>query len=336
MSTRNPEGKHFGVVRELRNQYAEVQRQSVPPEQMARVQARVAEILPALRAWRERFPVMAASRLKSTAMACILPFPEASAALLLLLSQVGLLVFAVDDIADGEIGTYADADIFQALERFVETAARPESHAWTGSDPASSLGAAIQDVTRELQKASGARFLPLWREHFRRMCEAHAKELRDKRHYPVHGGAPPLDEYLSVTQYSSGGTMYFSAVLVVFGPDFPGEPLQEPLIERALSENALAGRWINDVRGLERERAEGKFNSLILLMAGGMPEAEAERVAVERCGQHLETLQGVVKQLPGPLQAWGQALVTMGYFALGFYLQREFHHAEPDAPERSG
>ncbi|MGZ3457427.1 MAG: terpene synthase family protein [Archangium sp.] len=337
MSARNLEGKHFGVVRELRNQYAESQSPGIPKEHLERIQARVKTLVPALRAWRERFPAIAPSRLESATLGCVATLPEAAPEQHLLLSKVGLLVFAVDDIADGEIGSLEDAALLPVLERYADTTRAPESQAWTGSDEASSVGAAVQDVARELHAAPGTgRFLALWQEHFRRMCSAHQTELRAKRRYQAEGALPSLEHYLDVSVYSSGTTMFLASALGVLGPDFPGDPLQEPLIERALLEVGLIGRWMNDVRSLERERAEGKFNSLTLLCAGGLSEAEAERVAVERSGQHLQALQDVVAQLPAPLRPWGGMLVATAHFSRMFYMQREFHHSESVLPPPKG
>jgi hypothetical protein len=329
MGTRSPEGRHFGVVRELKNQYAEAKSPGIPKEQLERIQARVKELLPALRAWRERFPAIAASRLEPATMGSVTGHPEVTLEQHLLIARAGLLVFAVDDIADGEIGSLEDAEMHRVFERYVETVRAPGSQEWTGADEASCVGAAVRDVAEALHGVPGAgRFLALWQEHFRRMCSGHLTELRDKRRYQREGVLPTLEHYLDVSRWTCGAPMYHSAALTVLGPDLPNDPLQEPLIERALSDMALLGRWMNDVRSLERERAEGKFNSLTLLCAAGMSEAEAEREAVERSGQHLEALAAVAGQLPEPLRPWGQTLVATGHFSRMFYMQREFHHPE--------
>ncbi|MFL5355143.1 terpene synthase family protein [Archangium sp.] len=333
MSSRNLEGRHFGVTRELRNQYDEAHSSGIPPEQLERIQARVRELLPALMAWRECYPAIAASRLKAATLGCVATDPGATLAQHLLISQVGLLVFAVDDVADGEIGSLPDEALHAVLERYARTARAPESETWpgsgSGSGEADSIGGAVWDVARALQALPGAgRFLALWREHFERMCAAHSTALRDQRHFQRDGTLPSLEHYLDMSRWTCGAPMYHAAGLVVLGPDYAGEPLQEPLIERVLSEMAWLGRWMNDVRSLERERAEGGFNGLSLLMAAGLSEAEAERSAVERAGQHLENLKQLVGQLPESLRHWGGTLVATGHFSRMFYLQREFHHAE--------
>ena len=331
MSRNNLEGRHFGVIRELRNQYDEAHSPGIPPEQLERIQARVRELLPALMAWRERYPAIAASRLKAATLGCVASDPGATLAQHLLISQVGLLVFAVDDLADGEIGSLPDEALHAVLARYARTARAPESEMWpgTGAAEADAIGGAVQDVALALQALPGAgRFLPLWREHFERMCAAHSTALRDTRRFQHDGTLPSLEHYLDMSRWTCGAPMYHAAGLVVLGPDFAGDALQEPLLERVLSEMAWLGRWMNDVRSLARERAEGGFNSLSLLMATGLSEAEAERLAVERAGQHLERLKLLVGQLPESLRHWGGTLVATGHFSRMFYLQREFHHAE--------
>lgn len=332
MSTRSSEGRHFGVVRELKNQYAEAQSPGIPKEHLERIQARVKELVPSLMAWRERFPAIMASRLKPATLGSVAGHPDATLEQHLLIAKAGLLVFAVDDIADGEIGALEDAEVQRVLERYVETVRAPDSQEWAGTDEASFVGGAVQDVARQLHAAPGAgRFLALWQEHFRRMCSGHLTELRDKRRYQHESALPTLEHYLDVSRWTCGAPMYHCAALVVLAPDFTGEPLQEPLVEHALSDMGLLGRWMNDVRSLERERAEGKFNSLTLLCAAGMSEADAERDAVERSGKHLESLTDVAGRLPEPLRPWGGSLVATGHFSRMFYMQREFHH-----PESSG
>lgn len=332
MRTSGSEGRHFGVVRELKNQYAEARSPGIPKELQERLQARVGELLPALMAWRERFPAILASRLKPATLGSVAGHPDVTLEQQQLIAKVGLLVFAVDDIADGEIGTLEDAELQRVFERYVETVRAPEAQEWTGSDEASVVGAAVRDVARQLHAAPGAgRFLALWQEHFQRMCSGHLTELRDKRRYQREGALPTLEHYLDVSRWTCGAPMYHSAVLVVLAPELATSPLQEPLVEHALSDMALLGRWMNDVRSLERERAEGKVNSLILLCAAGLSEAQAEREAVERSGKHLESLEDVAGRLPASLRPWGRTLVATGHFSRMFYMQREFHH-----PEASG
>lgn len=334
MSTRSSEGRHFGVVRELKNQYAEAQSAGIPKEHLERIQARVKDLVPSLMAWRERFPAIMASRLKPATLGSVAGHPDVTVEQHLLIAKAGLLVFAVDDIADGEIGSLEDAEVQRVLERYVETVRAPDSQEWPGADEASFVGGAVQDVARQLHAAPGAgRFLALWQEHFRRMCAGHLTELRDKRRYQQERVLPTLEHYLDVSRWTCGAAMYHCAALVVLAPDFAREPLQEPLVEHALSDMGLLGRWMNDVRSLERERAEGKFNSLTLLCAAGMSEAESEREAVERSGKHLESLSSVAGQLPESLRPWGRTLVATGHFSRMFYMQREFHHPESSSPE---
>lgn len=334
MSTNSSEGRHFGVVRELKNQYAEASSPGVSKEQLERIQSRVKELMPPLMAWRDRFPAILPSRLKPTTLGSVSGHPEATPEQQLLIAKVGLLVFGVDDLADGEIGALDDAELQRVLERYVETVRAPDSQDWTGKDEASIVGAAVQDVARELHAAPGAgRFLGLWTEHFRRVCVGHLSELNDKRRHAREGVMPTLERYLDVARWTCSAPMYHCAALVVLGPEFAADPLQEPLVEQALSDMGLLARWMNDVRSLERERAEGKVNGLALLCAAGLSEAEAEREAVARSGKHLESLVDIVGRLPESLRPWGKTMVATGHFSRMFYMQREFHHPEASPPE---
>jgi hypothetical protein len=321
------------VVRELRNQYSASKSAGFGKEDLARIQARAAEIIPELAAWRERFPAIAASRLKPSVISLVVAWPDATREQLLLLSKVGLMVFSIDDVADGEIGSLPDDALLRLLDRYIATTRDPEAVDWVATDEVNTIGAALQDVTRLLLRAPGAaRFMSLWQEHFRRMCSGYQVELKDKRRHQSEGPLPSLDSYLEVGKWTVGASMVFTGALVVQNPPF--EQAQAPLLERALAEIGLATRWMNDVRSLERERAEGKFNSLGLLMAQGRSEADAEREAVERSDQHLTTLEDTVRQLPDALRTWGRMLVMTGHFSRSVYMKQEFHHAEPKSGDK--
>ncbi|HEX8818805.1 MAG TPA: terpene synthase family protein [Archangium sp.] len=333
MSTSDQEGKHFGVVRELRNQYSASKSAGFGKEELARLQAQASEIIPELAAWRERFPAIATSRLKPAVMSLVVAWPDATREQLLLLSKVGLMVFSIDDVADGEIGSLKDEDLLALLDRYIATTRDPEAVDWVTTDEVNTIGASLQDVTRLLRRAPGAaRFLPLWQEHFRRMCSGYQVELKDKRRNQADGTLPSLDSYLEVGKWTVGASMVFTGALVVQNPPF--EQTQAPLLERALGELGLATRWMNDVRSLDRERAEGKFNSLGLLMVQGLSEADAEREAVERSDRHLAALEDAVRQLPDALRTWGRMLVMTGHFSRSLYMKQEFHHTEPGAGDK--
>ena len=132
------------------------------------------------------------------------------------------------------------------------------------------MGGAVQDVARQLHAAPGAgRFLALWQEHFRRMCAGHLTELRDKRRsqqrgHAAHAGALPGRVAVDVWRAHVPLRRARGARAGLHGRAPPGAARRA-----ALSDMGLLGRWMNDVRSLERERAEGKFNSLTLLMRGG-------------------------------------------------------------------
>lgn len=321
------EGKHFEVSRTLRSWYPAAKAPGV--EGREGIKARVAELQPELNAWQRRFArVMAASRITNVARAIVVPHPTGTFEDHLLLCKLGLVDFAMDDLADGELGALQDDSLREVYERYARTARSPDDLDWTGSDEASLLGSAIQEVARALHQKPGAvRFLPLWQEHFRRFCAAHIAEREHARQYQERKTLPSLKRYLTVGQWSSGAPMYFSAVLVVQSPLYEQrEPLQDPLITRAFMRLGRLIRWFNDVRSLERELAEGKLiNGLSLLMKSGKSETDAEKLAVARGDRNLELLRQTVQQLPPALRTWGGMMVTLAQMSRTIYMRREYH-----------
>ena len=328
------EGKHFGVVRGLHHQYGA---DSNAPE--AGVPEQAALLEPLLREWQRLHPVVSAVRLPSVARMVIAPFPGASLAQYLVLGKLGLVDFALDDVADGEIGHLTDEELHEACTCFARLpSGEPLPEAWAEEGVARVLGRAIVEVSRELETSPGApAFLALWREHFRRFCVSHLTELRHKRESAAGGRLPSLKEYLTWGWWSSGAPMYASAVLVVSAPRYEGDALGDPLIRRIFLLLGLSIRWFNDARSLAREREEGKFNNaLVLLMARGDTEARAEARAVAQGDRNLERLRRAVGRLPAELQSWGAGLVTLVVLSRRVYLQHgDFHHPEVNGSGRS-
>ncbi|WP_158502087.1 terpene synthase family protein [Vitiosangium sp. GDMCC 1.1324] len=331
LSTQDAEtrGKHFEVTRTLKNEYSAEEFELFPRGSHARVLELCGKLEPALAEWCERYPAIAPSRLQSTALVgAVAAIPGSTFEQNVLLTKVGLITFAIDDIADGEIGELTDDESLGMVDRYLLTVESPDSESWDAArGEAECIGAALQELTRELMAAEGAvRFGWLWREHFQRMISGHQVELRTKRLYQTHRTLPAFEEYLQAGQWTISLPMWAAAVLMVINPQVEHDLSEDPLIEDILRELGLLVRWTNDIRSFDREYREGKFNGLTLLMRRGMSEAEAEREAVNRSSRHLRKLESLTAMLPSSLEEWGKSVVRTGRFCRNVYLKQEFHH----------
>jgi hypothetical protein len=320
--------RHFEVTRSLRNAYSE-EFELFPRESQHRVRELCSALVPALAQWCERFPAITPARLQSTALVgAIAASPDSTFEQNVLLTKVGLLTFAIDDIADGSIGELTDEEALVMVDRYLETVETPSTVSWDASlSEAECVGAALHELTHEMMAAPGAvRYGWLWREHFRRMIAGHQAELCTKQVFHKQRELPTLEEYLEVGQWTISLSMWAAAVLMVLNPQVEHDLSEDPLIEDLMRELGLLVRWTNDIRSFERESREGKFNGLSLLMQLGMSEAEAEAEAVRRSSQHLRKLDALGYRLPPSLEEWGKMLVRTGRFCRNIYMKQEFHH----------
>lgn len=322
-------GKHFEVTRTLKNEYSAEEFELFPRGTQARVLELCGKLEPALAEWCERFPAIAPSRLQSTALVgAVAELPGSTFEQNVLLTKVGLITFAIDDIADGEIGDLTDDESLRMVDRYLLTVESPDTESWdVARGEAECIGAALHELTRELMAAEGAvRFGWLWREHFRRMICGHQVELRTKRLFQTKRMLPGLEDYLQEGQWTISLPMWATAVIMVCNPQLEHDISEDPLVEDILRELGLLVRWTNDIRSFDREYREGKFNGLTLLMRLGMSEAEAEREAVNRSGRHLRKLELLTAMLPSCLEEWGKSVVRTGRFCRNVYMKQEFHH----------
>ncbi len=322
-------GKHFEVTRKLRNEYSTEEFELFPQESQARVLDLCGKLVPALAEWCKRYPAIAPSRLRSTALAgAVAALPESTLEQNVLLTKVGMITFAIDDIVDGEIGELTDDESLVLVDRYLETVETPETVSWEAArNEAECIGAALQELTRELMAMPGAvRFGWLWKDHFRRMIAGHQAELCTKILFQTQRLLPGFEDYLQLGQWTISLSMWAAAVLMVHNPPVEHDLSEDPLIEDILRELGLLVRWTNDIRSFDRECQEGKFNGLTLLMGQGMSEADAELEAATRSGLHLRKLETLTAMLPSSLEEWGKMLVRTGRFCRNVYMSQEFHH----------
>ncbi len=238
-------GKHFDVTRSLRNAYSE-EFALFPQESQEQVRELCSALVPVLVRWCKRFPAFTPARLQSTALVgAIAASPDSTFEQNVLLTKVGLLTFAIDDIADGSIGELTEEEALVMVDRYLETVETPSTVSWDASrSEAECVGAALHELAQELLAAPGAvRYGWLWREHFRRMIAGHQAELCTKRVFHKQRELPTLEEYLEVGQWTISLSMWAAAVLMVLNPPVEHDLSEDPLIEDMMRELGLLVRW---------------------------------------------------------------------------------------------
>lgn len=311
---------------------------SLPGPECEHIFALTQQLSAPLAAWCAKYPaLLRSSRVPQVSLTLSASAPFLSARELLPTGCLFLWLFAMDDLCD-EWPTGPEA--------------APLSSLWTRFEQAVSLLEAPEDApAREeplLQAMrdirAGLAPLPLFSAL--RMPLAHT--LRDilrgmqlemewsrlHRQSPP-GPSPSLEEYLEQAACFTTGTLPIYLGVLMATRDAAIVP-RLPHFMGLGHEAAVSIRLANDLRSYEKELAEGKLNSLILLQRevmaqhGLSPAAALERSRAE-VKAHLLGAMERCSQLGGEETASGcgatQTIVNVVAFACGFYAHHDFHHA---------
>ncbi|MBB6348838.1 terpene synthase family protein [Nonomuraea muscovyensis] len=263
-----------------------------------------------------------ASRLAFSCLSAAATFPEAGRDQIADLGALTAILFGVDDIADGIAGEWS-ADEFAA---FVERLC---------------VGAAGEPAAPETADGPVGQVLAAWagwcaRFHTYRGAAAHAGVLA--RRLELAGAAMARErawaagaqEWPSYADYLDCGLLtilyptWWAAALAVRGPE-PADPGHWAVIEPATHLGASCMRLANDLRTFEREKAEGKPNSIGILQRRGMSAAEA----VERVTGHIDELDAAFRaalaELPAELAEIADGQLRSVSFNGRWYLARDTH-----------
>ena len=319
-------GRYFAETTHLTGDYGASPFSGIAAHDVERVVERTRSLVPSLERWRANYPSLLPQRATASMFAAAAMLPDASDDILLHIAQIYLVLFAMDDIVDGEIENYDQAQIETVLQHYAAIARSPDRHDWGDVDAFDPIERAAQDVFRGLQQARGAAHsYTTWLRTFDRFLECFAIEATMARTFRDTGVLPTFDEYMAIGQTTIAVPTFGWMMVVVLVADSVDGKGVDAAINRSLVECGRGVRLLNDVRSYRREQAEGKPNSLTILIAQGMGEIEAEHEIVRRADAHLAALAVEIAALPASCSAWGVAMLRLGQFLRGFYLSREFH-----------
>ncbi|MGI5243035.1 terpene synthase family protein [Dactylosporangium sp. CA-139066] len=196
--------------------------------------------------------------------------PDLDVARLTVLARYTLWTFLVDDELDD---TAADAAVLAGLAARLSRVARA---APAGSGAPHVLETMLAELVESLRAASAS---PALLHRFSdALCVAidtgvqhtvRAQAIRQRR-----AAAPTVVEYLSVAAHHVNYRSFAYALLILAGPD-PAS-VAGARTDMALTAAARAVRIANDLRSVDRDRAAGRLN-VMLLPPGAMDAAALER-----------------------------------------------------------
>lgn len=313
----------------------------IPQQDQRRVAEIASAIYPKVAEWTGQFPAILQDRVPSVCLACAATTPDFGDQVSAYTSIISLVLFAIDDVADGSVGVYTDPQLDNLLSAFaviVKNVGTGQEISFQGLDNLPQAGAdkpwvivaqALEKLCREIKAFPAASlYYSFFAKRFGLLMEAMRAELNWRIAYEQNESYPTYQEYLTNGQESIASPTVAACVLAMVGQaaNRPAPELESLLDELTLACGAST-RLANDIRSFERERLEHKPNSLLIRMLfDGISEKEAEKFVIEQVDAHLERTRSLAVLLPEALKAWGDSVVRLTSFTRDYYLTREFHN----------
>lgn len=262
---------------------------------------------------------------------------------------LSLLVFAIDDLADGVIEAVEDEHVAGVLRLYARVASDP--HGWFplpstlilpgAADPsqawvqvANALGELCRDLARRATPEGYRAFAHYFADCMEAMCAEHDWRVA----FHDRGEIPSFDEYMCAAERSIAAAVVCGALLSMdahLAPGATGSVSFETVSAACDRVMMTAGRCLrlaNDARSFEREtEIEKKANGVLIFMRGqNMAAQQAKALLLEYRERTWQELLGLIRALPAELTDWGQKVRRFCESIQKWYSVMDFH----DAPER--
>ncbi len=304
-------------------------------------------IYPLLRDWARRYPIILERRLVSMCLDSVTMCQKSSTRTMLQSAVLCLVLFAIDDLADGTIVSLGDDDVHALLQLYTDITSDPEAPIPESLKGASTVGGAgpsahwrqvaraHREMCLDLARGSTPGSYAIFAEYFNACMHEMRTECRWRRAFIDHDDIPTLDDYMRAAERSIGAP-------AVWGALFPldGYPIDAPVagprfqsLKALCDEIVFAGarciRLANDARSYGREILyEKKPNSILILMRRErMSEQEAETFVAQWRERSQKEMLELTELLPGALFEWGQSVRRFCDSIKKWYLVMELHDA---------
>ncbi|NUW46544.1 terpene synthase family protein [Nonomuraea rhodomycinica] len=315
---------YFGIRNELADKLLKGADQlaGVPEESRARVLRAALDAVPEaagpLRAYSALYADgrSSASRLAFSCLSAAATFPDGPRGTIAELGALTAVLFAVDDLADGVADGLATG--FAAFFSLLPAAL---------ADPSGNPGAGAGAVGEVLDAWRG------WAARFRARAGGHTEVLAEQLRLAGAAMArerawtsgdepwPSYDDYLANGRITILYPTWWAAALVLCGP----RPVRWESVERATLLGASCVRLANDIRTFEREKAEGKPNSIGILQRGGATAEEAVARVAAHIGELETAFHAALAELPQELAGIAEGQRRSVAFNGRWYLARDTH-----------
>jgi hypothetical protein len=294
------------------------------------IKDRTNALMEMLRQWARQHHLIRAIRIPAAALVAATALPRIPLADSLLVAQMMLWIFAVDDIADEHIVTLAD------MRRKTEQWCLIAYHGVDNQDD--DLTTILLEMRKKLSKSH--LFEPLreyWASRLRLLGETMIQEYQDGLQYDATYGMnslPSLDKYLHNGIHSIGLPFWKSTVLILLQDNSVIQQF-EP-INQAIEYAGAAVRLYNDVRSLDKEIHEGNINSIIIkyhMILERIPSvsreealAEARQHILQLADSYAQRCYGQVRQIETSSGQFEEATNRIVAFHAYFYGRSEYDY----------
>lgn len=265
-----------------------------------------------------------ASRLAFSCLSAAATFPDASLDRIAHLGALTVILFGVDDLADGTAGgsgTWSEHDLSAFFARLAGRLTGED----TEKEPGGPAGQVVDAWTRWCADFRGhpgaAVHAPVLA---RQLLLAGDAMARERAWSTGRAPWPSYDDYLPVATISFLYHAWWAAALAVCGPAH-AHTAHWTAIEPATGLGASCLRLANDLRSFERERAEGKPNAISILERAGLSTA----AAVARVAAHADELEAALRAAlarpPAELAPIARAQLNCVAFNGRWYRARDTH-----------
>lgn len=339
---------YFGIRNDLADRLLKGSHQlaGVPERDRGAVLRAALDAVPEAAGLLRPFPVLfadgesSASRLAFSCLSAAATFPLARRDQIAELGALTAILFGLDDIADGIAGDWSDRDFTAFITRLRAMSTDPPFTDPPFTDPplTGPLFAAAPEPAAEgpIEQVLGAWQAWCARFHGHAGAAVHAPNLGRQlelagaamvRERAWAAGRAPWPEY---GDYLANGLLtilyptWWAAALVIRGP-VPAEAVRWASIEPATHLGAACMRLANDIRTFEREKAEGKPNSISILEHAGTDTARAVTKVSAHIGELDAEFGAALADLPADLAEIAEGQRRSVSFNGRWYLARDTH-----------
>ncbi|MFG1699472.1 terpene synthase family protein [Nonomuraea sp. NPDC049309] len=262
------------------------------------------------------------SRLAFSCLSAAATFPAARRDQIADLGALTAVLFGMDDIADSIAGDWTDADVDAFFARILGVLSGDEPGGPEDSGP---MGEALSAWRAWCERFSAHPGAEAHVPSLLGQLDLAGRAMALERRWAMGGEPwPDYDRYLANGGLTILYRTWWAAALGVCGPE-PARTEHWAAVEPATALGAECMRLANDLRTFERERREGKPNSVLILERAGTSTEEA----VERVRAHIAELNAAfdaeLRRLPAELAGVVEGQRRSVAFNGAWYMARDTH-----------